>query len=50
VRVDADPLLAAQLGRNAHERPQRRHDPQAIGKATLGVYSDAVARHGEAES
>lgn len=48
--IEADAGLAARLGGAARVRAQQRHDPQAIAKATLGVYSDAVARHVEAES
>jgi len=43
--VEADGLLAARLGRSAHARAQRRHDPRGIAKAMLEIYEDVFARH-----
>lgn len=43
--IEADAVMAANLGRNARIRAQQRHDPNAIAAATLNMYQDIVARH-----
>jgi glycosyltransferase involved in cell wall biosynthesis len=43
--IEADPSLAASLGNNARERAQQRHNPEAIAKATMEMYTDVIARY-----
>ncbi|MCE5253889.1 MAG: glycosyltransferase family 4 protein [Actinomycetia bacterium] len=45
--IEADPMLAAELGNNARIRARQRHDPSAIARATVDMYADIVARHCE---